>query len=141
MSLIIHHAIIVVGARDGLVEAYERARELGLTVSSTVQSPYNVYLSFLVAPDGSKEGWVPSNEADARRLAFLDWLADHGKTQWVEVGFSDDTGAAEVTASSAFVNDEMTELDAARHVVKAARMGQPQRLAAMLAVYDAVVSR
>lgn len=36
-------------------------------------------LSFFIAPDGSKEGWDTSDNAEAGRAAFLDWLATEAR--------------------------------------------------------------
>jgi hypothetical protein len=44
-------------------------------VSSIVGPCVNGQVSFLVAPDGSKEGWDSSNNAEEAREVFLSWLA------------------------------------------------------------------
>lgn len=43
-------------------------------VSPVVGPLMNGQSSFLVAPDGSKEGWDMSEAADEARRAFLEWL-------------------------------------------------------------------
>lgn len=52
--------------------------------------------SFLIAPDGSKEGWAVSDWGDSLRSQFIEWLdqqrhSDGSSTlRWVEVQFADD---------------------------------------------------
>lgn len=75
MSLIVHNAIIVTGYdQDFISDAREEATSLGLAVSEVVKSPVNGYISFFVAPDGSKEGWETSDEGDAAREKFCKFI-------------------------------------------------------------------
>lgn len=81
MGYIRHHAIIVTRwSHDSLVDAQKKAIELGHAVSAIVRSVINGYESFLIAPDGSKEGWSESDDGDARRDKFIEWLENrrHG---------------------------------------------------------------
>jgi hypothetical protein len=67
MGDIYHHAIIVIGTEwrsHQLVAAREYAIEAGNSVTEIVPSRTNGFSSFMVAPDGSKEGWANSNEGD-----------------------------------------------------------------------------
>lgn len=65
-------------------------------VSEIITSPVNDVKTFLVAPDGSKEGWATSDLGDRRRAAFTDWLNAQryedmsSPIQWVEVQYGDD---------------------------------------------------
>ena len=83
----VHHAIVVTSWDEKLLaEAHTKASEIFpqeqvLPVSG---ESMNGYCSFMVAPDGSKEGWPQSDTGDARRQAFKAWL----KTQEYEDGSS-----------------------------------------------------
>ncbi len=90
MGLIQHNAIIVTGweiegAHELAVEAF------GSLVSPLVPGAASQTYSFLIAPDGSKEGWSTSDKYDRLRSQFkdqLESLADfHG--YWVEVCFGE----------------------------------------------------
>jgi hypothetical protein len=63
--------------------------------------------SFLVAPDGSNEGWEHSDAGDAAREEFLTWLRDQAyedgssPLKWVAVSYGeDDAREARVVAES-----------------------------------------
>lgn len=94
MGYIAHHAIIVTGSDYGTTEvqeAHKRAEELGMAVSSIVDSPINGYASFFIAPDGSKEGWGASEEGDKRRNEFKTWIRESGRyLDFAEVRFGGD---------------------------------------------------
>ncbi|MBG9567550.1 hypothetical protein [Brevibacillus agri] len=78
MGFIRHNAIVVTGAdyNSGAFEkAHLKAMELfGLLTSPIVHSDWNGYMSFFVAPDGSKEGWADSVEGDKKRKEFADFI-------------------------------------------------------------------
>ena len=97
MGYMRHNAIIVSGSYgDFLVEAHAVATRGGLAVSDVVRSPVNGVETFLVAPDGSKEGWSESEQGDALRdwfIAHLEGLRyEDGSSplSWVEVQYGDD---------------------------------------------------
>jgi hypothetical protein len=102
MGYIKHHAIVVSSWDDKLLARAEaQAIELGCCVSPIVAGTSNGQRSFLIAPDGSKEGWGASDVGDTQREAFARWADeqryDDGSTSlsWVEVSFSpDDQDAA-----------------------------------------------
>lgn len=101
MGTIIHHAIIVTGHSYPSTEvkfkaAHQKAKELfGASVSEIVPSHNPNYVSFFVAPDGSNEGWMVSNECDAKREefeGFINSLAyDDGSNSVSFVGVAYDT--------------------------------------------------
>lgn len=102
-----HDAIIVTSWNaDRLKEAQVEAIKCGLAVSFFVAGKMNGYVSFLVAPDGSKEGWQESDAGDANRSAFVEWLDcqvfedGSSKLDWVEVRYSDPNGAPSIVAGS-----------------------------------------
>jgi len=107
MSYTRHHAIVLTSwSAERLAEAHAEAVELGCTVSNITEETGNAYRSFLVAPDGSGEGWPNSEQGWRRRCALIDWLRDRydedGDTSvaWVEVQFDDDELETQVTRSS-----------------------------------------
>jgi hypothetical protein len=105
MGDIYHHAIIVIGTEwrsHQLVAAREYAIEAGNSVTEIVPSRTNGFSSFMVAPDGSKEGWANSNEGDEARdklVAFLTDYENNGLLEWVEVYFGWE-GGTRITRSS-----------------------------------------
>jgi len=79
-------------------------RGLGCTVGEVVEGVTNNVRSFLVAWDGSTEGWLPSDEGDAARAQLVQWLRDQeyedgsSPLWWVEVQYSGDDRDARVLA-------------------------------------------
>lgn len=103
-----HHAIVVTAQLHSRINtARQKAIELGMTVTSIADEVTNGYLSFLVAPDGSKEGWEESAAGDERRAAFKEWLRsqedEDGSSpfSWVEVMYGDDAGGVEIVDDDA----------------------------------------
>jgi hypothetical protein len=113
MGYMRHNAILVTAYDERFIE---EAREQALrTVPSTafkglvsgpVASTTNGYVSFLLAPDGSKEGWNTSEQGDTWRAEFIRWLQarefDDGSSvfSWVEVQYGDDDGMTRIVADS-----------------------------------------
>jgi hypothetical protein len=95
---------IIVGASygDHIERAHEKAlsifdqRGFGQLVSEIVDGVTNHERSFLVAWDGSKEGWDDSDTGDACRAEFVAWLYeqayDDGSSplDWVELQYGGD---------------------------------------------------
>ena len=98
-----HHAIVVTDADltdKRINEAREQAIKCGCSVVSEVtKQGVNGYRSFLVAPDGSKEGWETSLGNDNARESFKLYLKINGFT-WVEVIFGDEYGSPSINDSS-----------------------------------------
>ena len=97
MGYMRHNAIVVTSYSDELIEtAHKLAVEIFEDVSTITPSKTNGYQSFLVPPDGSKEGWDESDAGDKNRDKFIAWLDsqryDDGSTSldWVEVQYGDD---------------------------------------------------
>lgn len=77
MGYIRHDAIVATSWNKKYLEpARAKAEQLGLPVSELVESPTNGYCSFLIAPDGSKEGWEESASGDDARAAWKQWAND-----------------------------------------------------------------
>ena len=96
-----HHAIIVTSwDRDCLDEARAKAQGLFRYCSAITGSGMNGNMSFLVPPDGSKEGWAESDVGDAARKGFVAWMNEQRyedestPLDWVEVEFGGDGGEA-----------------------------------------------
>ncbi|MDD7813722.1 hypothetical protein PP713_14220 [Mycobacterium sp. CSUR Q5927] len=107
MGYMCHHAIVVTSWNEELIEeAHSRAFESGAAVSNIVPGSANEYYSFLVAPDGSKEGWDESDAGDRRRDELIAWLDEQryedGSTSlaWVEVQFGDGELHTEIVRDS-----------------------------------------
>jgi hypothetical protein len=47
---------------------------MGSLVGGIIQHVVNGGASFLIAPDGSKEGWEPSDRGAAARTEYIKWL-------------------------------------------------------------------
>ena len=103
MGYMRHHTIVVSSwDREKIENARTKALELfsalqdGAIVSELTPKATNGFSSFFVAPDGSKEGWDTSDNNDAARKTFTDWLdsnryVDNSTSlDWVEVQFGDD---------------------------------------------------
>lgn len=104
MGYIKHHAIVVVGHQwdDGTTyensdirDAHAAAVDAGCIVTPLTEGAINTYWSFMVAPDGSKEGWDTSNDGDTARDQFVAWLRKHstpgeGWFGWSEVVIGSD---------------------------------------------------
>lgn len=93
MGYIRHHAIIITAYKDSLLKkAHVEAERLGLPTSPIVESHVNGYLSFFIAPDGSKEGWEDSNKGDLRRRAFKEWtfMQLSSSLDWIELSYDED---------------------------------------------------
>ncbi len=115
-----HHSIIVTAPDLTTIQietislAHQKAIELFGIVSPVMPSAINPIQSFFVPPDGSGEGYETSNEWDAKRDAFIQWLEaqtqDDGGNyfQWVEVQFGDDWGENKIVRCS---GEDFTEPD------------------------------
>lgn len=92
-----HHAFVVTSYdTQKLVVVWDFAKSLKLDVSGFVSSALNGYVSFFVAPDGSKEGWEASRAGDLKRDLFVEFLDEQrfedGSTaiRWAELRYGDD---------------------------------------------------
>jgi len=106
MGYIKHNAMVVTSWDEKrLTKAHKKAQSMGLAVSATVESKINGYGSFIVVPDGSKEGWADSDAGDGLRAVFRRWLReqchDDGSSslEWCEVEYGSDDRSATVVAS------------------------------------------
>lgn len=94
-----HDAIVVTSCfeealREAHIEATRRFADVMAHVTPITPAGVNAYQSFLVAPDGSKEGWKDSDDAEVKRTEFVQWMRDaHDRgvyLDWVEVNFGGD---------------------------------------------------
>lgn len=87
-----HHAIVVTASSlEQAHDLHRRASEIFSEQSLTRVhlAPHNGYASFVVLPDGSKEGWLPSNEYDEKRRKFVEILRKRSYCFWAEVTFGE----------------------------------------------------
>jgi hypothetical protein len=103
MGQILHHGIIVTASLIDIQKAkivaerifYQPDNPELTLVSSLVPSFWNSSHSFFIAPDGSNEGWEPSDEYDMKRANFIQWLKskawEEGSNpyKWVEVVYGE----------------------------------------------------
>lgn len=96
MGYMTHHAIIVTSwKRQAIDAAYELAEStFGQLVTPIVEGVVNEQYTFMVGPDGSKEGWDISDDHDELRSGFVARLkALHDEQlwlDWAEVQFGGD---------------------------------------------------
>lgn len=94
MGYMRHDAIIVTQwDLATLKKLRDKAIELGLVVTDIVKSPRNSYATFVVVPDGSKEGWDFSDEFDKKREEYKNWLIavyDDMYPDWIHVNYGGD---------------------------------------------------
>jgi hypothetical protein len=122
MGYMRHHAIIVTGHGEVIVKARTKALEIEREVfprdsririvSPLSEVMVNGYQSFVIYPDGSKEGWDISDYGDAIRSRWLGWTEDQrdndgcARFHWAEVVFGDEDGPTRVSASSDNLKDK-----------------------------------
>lgn len=107
MSYTRHHAIVVTSYDSTKIrKARKKAREIGLSISGLIWSPWEDYSSFLVGPDGFNENREESEKGDNQRHQFIDWLEmqefDDGSScfAWAEIQYGDGDRDTHVTRSS-----------------------------------------
>jgi len=100
MGYHVHHAIVVTSWQP---EAVEQAHAAAMRhfdgvapVTPIVASRSNGYTSFMIAPDGSKEGWESSDAGDSARSAWMEevqqWYPRGIYVEWAELAFGGDEG-------------------------------------------------
>ena len=102
MGYMVHHAIIVTSEyKEKIEEAHACAIGIFPEVSDIFPGTANSVGSFFVPPDGSKEGWVHSDDGDERREEFMEYLRGETGLSWAEVQYGDDEGDNKLTYSNA----------------------------------------
>lgn len=98
MGYIRHHSIVVTSFdKEYISESYNEAvKQFGSLVSELIESQTNGYVTFFIAPDGSKEGWTPSNEADVKRAEYISFLKECDCVSYCEFFYGDDCGQAKI---------------------------------------------
>lgn len=125
MSWTRHEAVIVTTYKRVLIDAArDKAIELGFAVTDIVASQINEWYTFLIAPDGSKEGWDDAVDASLSRARWVYWARDQayedGSTplQWAVVHYGET-----VTGESAYVQNHAWDSASKKHP---RRLGVPQ---------------
>jgi hypothetical protein len=105
-----HHTIVVScndhkkleKVRAEVVEMYKKYMEAKgfQLISPVIDSLINGYCSFFIAPDGSKEGYDASDDADKIRKLVVKYLMSpemkSGEVHFVEISYGSDDGKAEI---------------------------------------------
>ena len=91
MGIYRHDAIVVhYWERGTLARLREEAKEMGLEVTEIHTNSFGTS-SFMVCPDGSKEGWPDSDRHDAIRREFKDSMETSNiNYEWCHVRFGGD---------------------------------------------------
>lgn len=109
MGYMRHHAIVVTSfGKEYAEEAHDKATGIfaaleGLSTpplkpSPIMESPANNYYTFVIPPDGSKEGWPPSDKGNECRSRFASWLDQQrygdgsSPHAWAVVRYGDENG-------------------------------------------------
>ncbi len=106
MGYMRHHVIVITANDEKLIQkARNEAKKIfqpteidnfKALVSSSVEGCVNDYYTFCVGPDGSKDGWGPSDDGDRYRNELIDWLEEQrygdnsSPYDWVEIQYGDD---------------------------------------------------
>jgi len=98
MGYIKHNAIIATTYDIKLCKKY-RNKALKIfnkgQVGKILETCINGYCTLFIGPDGSKEGWTESNDGDANRKLFTEYLKKE-KCAFVELSYCDDYGPAKI---------------------------------------------
>lgn len=108
MGYMRHHAILVTSwDREKIEEAWNVAKAtFSQEITGIVGPTVNGYCSFMIPPDGSKEGWPESSRGDEQRDWFISWIRSKQYSDgsscldWVEVQYGDDEGDCRVARDS-----------------------------------------
>jgi hypothetical protein len=98
MGTIVHQAIIVTSWNEEVIlKGYYKARELfGSGLSGIIPARVNGYMSFMIAPSGSKEAWPTNTEHNDACCAFVAWMKAHntaaagGRIDWIVTAYGGD---------------------------------------------------
>jgi hypothetical protein len=75
MGVMQHHAIVVTSWDiEKLKIVLAKAVEIGCHTTPIVEGRINTVGTFVVTPDGSKEGWSDSDDGDAERAALIEFI-------------------------------------------------------------------
>jgi hypothetical protein len=90
-------------AREIFAQCIERQGELVTPIRTGLVNDWH---TFVVTPDGSKEGWGTSDQGDNARAMFVAWLESHrfedgsSPFDWAEVQYGDDCKETKVVRHS-----------------------------------------
>lgn len=110
MGYIKHDAIIVTSMDlSSIKRAKDRAESFFIDyfkdedstklITETVKGLANGQYSFLIAPDGSKEGWSTSNLADQARADFMLWADKVSCIEYIHLKFGGDNSDNKILRS------------------------------------------
>lgn len=131
MGIEYHEAIIIsCYTRKTAMKYYKVAKECFsiCPISCPTKEATNSISSFMISPDGSKEGWDTSTTADKERLRFIDCIIKQsrklGGCEWVWVKFGYDVdnpyvvkGTNHNPMGNNYYDGEM-QINKIRHILK-----------------------
>lgn len=89
--------VITSAFNEEIKEVRKFAELCNLNPTDIMDSPYNGYMTFFIPPDGSKEGWQPSNDGDEERNRFKRFIRKrHLYLDWTEISYGGDDGYSKV---------------------------------------------
>lgn len=99
MGYIRHNAIVATAWDESLAKTlFDFASRLGANPLIS-EKAVNGYVTVVIPPDGSKEGWASSDDGDLRREEIVKLLMSAG-FEWLEVAYGWDDGSADVVRSA-----------------------------------------
>lgn len=103
MGYMSHNVIVVTSwSRKDLTNAINKAIEFGLYVVCPSDETSNGISSFMICPDGSKEGWDESNYFDELRKNYISYLNsiryedNSSPLSWFEARYGSDDRSVEI---------------------------------------------
>lgn len=114
MGYIRHHALIVTSCFEGVMEeTHNQAIEIAKKhkkehlVSPIINSRMNSYETFMIIPDGSKEGWEDSETGNDIRSKLISYMKNRAEQDdcyfmpgWVLVQYGDEEGMTKIVSHS-----------------------------------------
>lgn len=119
MGVIIHDAIVVTSSSFNSIQvARHRAEDLSLDPTTVSCSKINSYYTFLIPPDGSKEGWAESDEGNKGREHWKKWAREQEDgnifLEWVEVSYGPDLSLARVNEQDTLKPEDLAAAQATK---------------------------
>lgn len=94
MGYMRHDAIVVTSfSKEYIEKAHAKAKDLELQCSEILVTEINEYYSFLIGPDGSKEGWLESDRGEEKRDDWTNWAQENEEDiyiDWIHVSYGGD---------------------------------------------------
>jgi hypothetical protein len=86
---------------ESVSKAYLRAKRLGLNLSGLIPSDVNAYWTFLIAPDGSKNGFADQVQSDMKRTLWMEEMRKESvSVDWVYIMYGGNSDQARIQDGS-----------------------------------------